>query len=70
MLNPDNFSPKFWENLRKLKAAGFRLPGDDELPAECRIEGSMTFLVNDQGDIKSVEQGSGGIMDWPYKANK
>ena len=68
MLDPDRFSPKFWDSLKALQAAGFWLSDPDELPPECQIEGADTFLVNDKGDIKSVSQMNGSILDWPYKA--
>jgi hypothetical protein len=68
MLDPKHFSPKFWENLKALKADGFRFPEDGELPPECQIEGGLSFLVNDKGDIKSVSQGSGSVLSWPDKA--
>jgi len=68
MLHPDLFSPKFFESLKALQAAGFRRPRPGELPSECEIEGAETFLVNDKGDVKSVSQVDGSIQSWPYKA--
>lgn len=61
-ISPDHWHPDYEKNLKKLQAEGYRGAKEEELPPHLRrICGGDSYLINAEGDLKSVSQSSGEV---------
>lgn len=63
-ISPDNTHPDYHKNVEELRNQGYDFPKRGQLPAHLEmICGSLTFLINKEGNIKSVNQATGDVED-------
>lgn len=63
-INPKNIHPHYHQNIKDLQSQGYDFPKSGQIPHHLeRLFGSLTFLINEGGDIKSVNQATGEVKD-------
>jgi hypothetical protein len=59
---PGNWHPDYEKNMKKLEAEGYRGAKQEELPPHLRqVCGAESYLINSEGDLKSVSQSTGEV---------
>ena len=62
MLHPDHWHPNYKEIIDALKKQGFRAVQQNDFPEGfVPVIGSLAYMINDQGEIFSVNQVDGAI---------
>lgn len=66
MIFPGNWHADYEPNIEALEKQGYRRATQDELPQNLRtLCGGPTFMINDEGTLKTVSHSTGEIGDMP-----